>query len=760
MHRHAFTRFLASTILALGLVAAVAGIAPAASQIWSDRSPADIAPAGERLTTPTQYRALAADMEALRALLADIPLEGTPAADSRVTMELPLPDGRTGRFAVVESPILAPELQALYPDIRTYAGYGIDDPSAYTRFDLTPHGFHAIVLSRGGTIYVDPFQRGDITHYQSYFKRDNQSGVTLGGCTVVDEDNMAAEIRALVGDGYHRSGTELRTYRLAVAATGEYTAFHGGTVPLGLAAATTTMNRVTGVYEREVSIRMQMVANNNLIIYTNGATDPYTNNDGFTMLAQNQSNLDNVIGTANYDIGHVFSTGGGGIAGLGVVCRAGQKARGVTGLPQPIGDNFAIDYVAHEMGHQYGGNHSFNGNSGSCSGGNRNAATAYEPGSGSTIMAYAGICPGQNLQPHSDDYFHWINIQEIVTYSTQGAGNACAARTPTGAIEPTVSVPAGGFTIPMRTPFSLTASAVTTGAASYCWEESDLGPAGAPNSPTGNAPIFRSFDPVIGETRLFPKLSDLLNNQQTMGEILPIYGRNLSFRCTVRDAQVGGVGVRNNQIAFFVAAVGPFLVTSPNTAVSWAGLSQHEITWDVASTDIAPVNCANVNILLSTDGGVSWPLTLTSATPNDGTELVTLPAVTTTTARVKVEAADNVFFDISNVNFEITFVDPADVATLTPSASGLVLFASRPNPSTSATTIAFSMPRAGQAALRLYDPAGRLVRTLAEGFLSSGSHQAVWDGNDASGRNVGSGVYLYELNALGEKLTGRMTVLR
>ncbi len=656
-----------AVVLAAGIVpgTSLAAHQPPLDAVWYDVDASDLPAAGERWIVPQSYRTVGLDVAALQAVLAEAPMEGTPAAaTSDVVLALPLPEGGYGRFRIVESPVMAPELAAKFPEITTYAGQGLDDPTATTRFDWTPAGFHAIIFGLSGTIYIDPYSRGDVTNYISYYKRDF---VPSAGKRYVetmplsvdtdDAEAMRAELAQAIEQGVlPPTGSQLRTYRLAVAATGEYTTFHGGTVAQGLAAIVTSVNRVDGVYEREAAVRMVLVANNNLIVYTNPSTDPYTNSSGTTMLGQNQTNLDSVIGSANYDIGHVFSTGGGGVASLGVVCRAGLKARGVTGSSAPVGDPFDIDYVAHEMGHQYAGNHSFNGNAGSCSGGNRNASTAYEPGSGSTIMAYAGICGAQDLQPHSDDYFHGINLDEIVTYTNTGSGNGCPVITATGNQPPTVSAGSGGFTIPSQTPFTLTGSATDPDgdALTYNWEEFDLGTAGAPNNPL-NPPFFRSWPAVSSPSRTFPRLINLVNNTTVIGEVLPNVTRSMTYRLTARDNRMGGGGVNAASVTFNVTtAAGPFQVTAPNTAMTWPGNSSQAVTWNVASTTAAPVSCANVAIHLSIDGGLTYPTVLAASTPNDGSESVLIPNINTVTARVRVSCVSNVFFDISNVNFSIT----------------------------------------------------------------------------------------------------------
>lgn len=657
------------------LVTGVQAQASDEAGIWNDVLETAITGNIPRDIVPSIYRTLELNTEAVRQILNQAPMEFTAEAQIKtITLDLPLPYGGVVGFRIEESPIMDPLLGAKYPDIKTYRAYTIGQPSMTARFDFTPTGFHAMIFTGQGTVFIDPYHRNTTTHYISYFKRDlpfteDKRLIEEGP---FDELGMAEEIARLVELGVEASGTQLRTYRTAVATTGEYTTFHGGTVAAGLAAVVTAMNRVNAIYDREVAIRMELVANNDLIIYTNSATDPYTNSSGSTMLGQNQTNLNNVIGTANYDLGHVFSTGGGGVASLGSVCTT-SKARGVTGLPSPVGDPFYVDYVAHEIGHQFGGNHTFNGSSGSCSGGNRSSANAYEPGSGTTIMAYAGICSPQNTQNYSDDYFHLRSIIEIVAFSTTGSGNGCAAITATGNNPPVVTIPTGGFSIPINTPFQLTGFATDPNGdeMTFCWEEYDLGAAGAPNSPVGTAPIFRSFLPVTSPTRLFPRLSDILNNTQTMGEILPTYDRALNFRLTARDNKSGGGGVGYSPSLTFsaTAAAGPFLVTSPNTAVSWVSGAQYPVTWNVANTDVSPVNCANVRILLSTDGGQTFPHVLLSSTSNDGSETVQLPGLVSATARIKIEAVGNVFFDLSNTNFQIiplgvtTVVSPTNNST-------------------------------------------------------------------------------------------------
>jgi hypothetical protein len=672
------TGFILALALATASSAAAADTRPGArsgshppgSSLWQDVEPGSLAPGEEiRVLTPGTFRTLRLDQPAFSALAEKAPRELTPEARRQaVVLALPRPEGGFEHFRIEDSPIMEEALAAEYPEIRTWRGQSLDDPTATARFDWTPFGFHAMVLSERGTLFVDPWAKGDTSLYVAYYKKDYARRVKSDFRCAVSGDAVPAAFDEAGVDGpapLAPAGT-LQTYRLALAATGEYTAFHGGTVIAGMAAITTTMNRVNGVYERELAVRMVLVGNNSSIVYTNGSSDPYSNGDGGAMLSQNTSNLSSVIGSGNYDIGHVFSTGGGGIAGLGVVCGS-RKAEGVTGQGSPVGDGFDIDYVAHEMGHQFGGNHTFNGTTGSCGGGNRSASNAYEPGSGSTIMPYAGICGAEDLQPHSDAYFHSRSLIEISNFLAAG-GASCDQATNTGNTAPVVDAGAA-FTIPRSTPFTLTATGSDANGdpITFGWEEYDLGTASPPNTDNGNRPIFRSFNPTSSPARTFPRLSDILNNTSTLGESLPTTTRTMTFRVTARDNRSGGGGFSTDTTTVAVRAdAGPFVVTAPNTAVSWAGGTSQNVTWNVANTSAAPVSTANVRILLSTNGGTTFPTVLVASTANDGSETIVVPSTPTSTARIKVEAVGNIYFDVSNVNFTIT---PGGGGNLPPTAS-------------------------------------------------------------------------------------------
>jgi len=666
-------------LFTLGLLFLLAPSAFASSsQLWREVADTQLSRRPmNRTRVPDSYKTFEINKAGVDIVLGAAPEEFTEAVSDTI-IELPMPDGSFQRFRLVHSPIVEPGLAAKFPVLnRTFSAQGIDDPTATARIDLMPSGFHAMILSPKGTVMVDPYATGDTENYVSFYKRelpkldsfecevgsgfDSLFTVDAAGAGVIPDSSPDVE-----------SGGTLRTYRLALAATGEYTgAVGGGTVVGALAAQVVVMNRVNGVYERDLAIRMTIIANNDLIVYTNGGTDPYTNNNGSTMLGQNQTNLDNVIGSANYDIGHVFSTGGGGIANLNSPCGS-NKARGVTGLPSPLGDPFAIDYVAHEMGHQWGSNHTFNSTVGGCNG-NRSSANSFEPGSGITLMGYAGLCGSNNLAGNSIDTMHVRSLEVIINFSRAGNGNTCGVETATGNTPPVVTLTGGStWNIPKQTPFSLSATATDANddSLTYDWQQYNAGgSAGAattvPNSDADGIPrpLFRNYNPTVSGTRFFPSLQYIRANANVppsttggymTGELLPAITRTMTFQVLVRDNRASGGGINSATSTVNVdGASGPFVVTAPNTGVSWTGNTTQTVTWNVANTTAAPVSAANVKISYSTDGGLTFPTTILASTPNDGTQTIIVPNVATTQGRIKVEGEGNIFFDMSDANFTV-----------------------------------------------------------------------------------------------------------
>jgi hypothetical protein len=668
---------------ASGLVAESLASRQAGGELWRIIEESAITNRAERVAKPESYLTLRLDHDALAALLKSAPLEFTEAArNSQAVIALPQPDGSFSKFLFVESPLMEKALAARFPSIKTYRGQGIDDPTATARFDLTPEGFHAILLSSRGTTYIEPYARGNVVDYLSFYHQNAPAGSLAMECMVAENEVADAAERGLLS--HHDdsvsvvNGATLRTYRLAVGATGEYTAtYGGGTVAGALSAITTTINFVAAIYERELAIRLMLVANETSIIYTDTATDGYTHENIASMLGENQNKLDTVIGAANYDIGHVFdgSTLAGGFSfqgqagAIGNVCISGSKAGGVSIFRSVVpGDVVAYYLVAHEMGHQFGATHTMNGTGTGCAGA-RTASTAYEPGSGSTIMGYRWNCGAQDLRS-SSTYFHNASLEQMVNYTTNGSG-ACGVQSATGNNPPTVSA-GTSYTIPRSTPFALTATGSDPDGdfVTYNWEEFDLGAASPPDTDAdGQArPIFRSYPATASPTRNFPSTQYILNNANVpptsaacpvgggtclVGEALPSMTRTMNFRVTARDNRTTGA---INSAAMQVnvnAASGPFSITSPNSNVTWANDLPQTVTWNVANTNNAPVSVNAVRILLSTDGGNTFPVVLSASTPNDGSEQVFIPVGSTNTARIKVEAIGNIFFDVSDTNFTI-----------------------------------------------------------------------------------------------------------
>ena len=612
---------------------------------------------------PAEYRAMSLDTSDVAAYL-----KAGRDSGAEVAIELPLPEGGFTEFKVIDSGTLPVELQAKYPDILSFKGS--DAQGRRLRLDVSPIGFQAMVFDPEGIWVVRPEELAKGTSRYLVFRRA-QLALPDGFDyqELMDEHRHEVETDADATKPVvpmTQTGVQQRHYRAAVAANHQYIAsVGGGTVAGGLAATAAAVNRVSEVYEYEMSIRLTLVPNNDLLMFPSASGDLFGSN-GTGVIDYSTEEIDDIIGSENYDIGHVFTTGSGGIAGLGVVCRSYDKGRGTTGLPNPIGDAFYIDFVAHEMGHQFGGNHPFNGSLGNCSGLNRNRTTAYEPGSGSSIMAYAGICSADNLQAHSDPYFHAISLQEITNYTNSASGN-CSVNTTNPNQAPVIdvaSLPPSGLTLPARTPFKLYGEATDADpddVVMYSWEEWDLGPqAPLTAGDNGSSPIFRTWPPQSTGERVFPSMSTVLGGPALKGETLPTTTRPLKFRLTARDlrARAGGnPGSGTSQSSDISLSVvntaGPFKVNSPAAGVVWEANGSGTVTWDVANTNVAPVNCANVDIYLSSNGGDSFDYAVASAVPNSGSALVTVPPVTTTAARVYVGCSDNLFFNVSPANFTI-----------------------------------------------------------------------------------------------------------
>jgi len=603
---------------------------------------------------------------------------------SNAIISLPNADGGIEQFKIVEASNFEPALQAQFPQIRSFSGRGITDPYASLKLSISPDGIQTMVFrSEKENEFIEPYS-ADLSVY-SVFKSQRQKGNLAWTCSTTDQQifsSLSSKLgtETLATQAVGGSTGQLKTMRLAQSCNAEYSnyfgAFSSADVSKVLAAFNATLTRCNGVYEKDLALHLNLIPQTTAVIYYSPNSDPYSTNIS-SWNNQLQSALTANIGEANYDIGHMFgASGGGGNAGcIGCVCVDGQKGRGITspadGIPE--GDNFDIDYVVHEVGHQLGANHTF---SYSLEGTGQNK----EVGSGITIMGYAGIT-SYDVAPHSIDIFHATSIAQI---QANLANKTCPVTTNIAAnnVAPVIS-PVTNYTIPISTPFALSASAsdANNDPLTYCWEQNDnsstsgSGSVASPTKTTG--PNWISFKPQASPVRTFPRLSTILAGANVTGplaggdaganiEALSSVSRTLNFRLTVRDnhpynsstPEVGQTAF-TDVVVTVTSTAGPFQVTSPNTNITWAAGGTATVNWNVNGTNAGSVNCASVRILLSTDGGQTFPVVLSNSTANDGAETVVVPNTPGTTNRIKVESIGNIFFDISNTNFTIGNAAPS-----------------------------------------------------------------------------------------------------
>lgn len=655
-------------------------------ELWKDATGLDLRDSTSIGDKPKAFRSLELDVSNLKRVLAEAPMEFTEEAKQKsVMLSLPVPDGRLWRFRIEESPIMSQELAAKFPEIKTYSGQGIDDPSATLRFSWDPDGLKAFVLSPQGSFTVHPYLDRDSRYYVSIFARDVTA--TPFECAMPGTGSLEQLSPEQLGTTYVRtpdftiSGNTLREYRLSFSVTQQFYEHFGG---VGIspqndsavaAAITAFVNNLNLIYVTEISSRFRF--------FSWIADRPgLCGNPAFTcfppaqgpldqMQGANEFILDTIFPGANaYDVGAVLgyssngpsglaSFGTGGNSGIGGACDGSFKGQTAILLTGSAGDYWSSIVLAHELGHMFGARHTFSSSQGAC-GGNQDPVGMFEPGSGSTIMSYEPGCGSDNLYTGnpsgaSDPYFLTHSLLRIANH--KNTFTACGQNFSTGNAPPILASGGANATIPAFTPFTLTAVASdpTGDAITYNWEEWDLG-----------TTLYRSYVPSLSPSRIFPDLYFVLNYGSVppasiggflTGEALPSTTRTLNFTVTVRDNRsIGGATTARDQLLQINVRgeAGPFFITQPNSPLVLSGGSPTSVTWNVANTNLAPISTANVRILLSTDGGLTFPTVLAASTPNDGSETVTLPNLPTSTARIKVEAVDNIYFDISNTNFTIS----------------------------------------------------------------------------------------------------------
>ena len=549
------------------------------------------------------------------------------------------------------------KLATRYPEIRAFEGVALHDAATTIRLELSSKGLTAQVLGAGNRWLIDPVEGLSPEFSRSYkysksFHTKDEAFCELDSASVFGEGGAPNNQFKGTTRQARSTGESVKTYRLAVATTGEYGVYHGGTTASALEAVVATINRVDGIFASELAIRFQLVDDNDAVVFADPATDPFTgNDDAGTLIDESQVQIDLLIGTENYDVGHTLSTGAGGLAGLGVVCREGGKAEGVTGSSRPEGDFFDVDYVAHELGHQFAADHTWNGSNGGCGPQQRGPDSAYEPGSGSSIMSYAGLCGADNIASAVDALFHHQSFDQIIGYTTEGIGSVCGSEAVSGNTAPQVDA-GSDYVVPKQTPLVLTGSATDQeqGSLLYSWEQRDLGPQAALTDPDdGRFALFRMLDSSSSPERYLPALTTVVSGTLDLSERIPQVAREMTMRLTVKD---GAGGVQSDDIIVSIDGdSGPFEVVSPNGGEQ-VGRSK-TVEWDTGFTEQAPVSASMVEIYLSTNDGVSFDQ-LIDTVDNTGSANINFPAgIQSQDARLMIKGAGNIFYDVSDAAFQL-----------------------------------------------------------------------------------------------------------
>jgi hypothetical protein len=582
--------------------------------------------------------------------------------NSVTQITVPLPNGLSIAVTLSPSPILSEDLAKQYPNFMTYQAQQVGQSKNIGRFSISHLGLFGFFRYNNQWMLLSPVYQDETDDYASYWYKNaavESESATMAADflltkTQQDDPNFARKSVT--------TGDTIRTFKLALSTTAEYTQRLGGTAPNVVAELMNLVNRINQILLVDLGLQFELVDNHDIIFF-DATNDPYTNSDAATDIETNQQIVDQAIGTQNYDIGHLLGTNGGGLAYVGEICNSNFKAQGYTGLKNPQGERFYIDLVAHELGHQLGASHSFNAtNAGSCAGGQRNNVTAYEPGSGSTIMSYAGICGSQNLQNDSDPYFHAISIENIRDNIDGFSLRNCGIETNINNAVPQVQLTQNAYTVPANTPFVLDGSAIDADddPLTFTWEQFDNGSTlGATsnlkelNSDNGSNPLFRSYSPVDISKRYFPQLSDVLAGQTSLGETYATTDRDMHFRLTARDNK-GGVDQQDLVITVTTASQ-TFNIDTPS---QWQGSSEQTVTWDVGDTLSAPLNCSDVDILLIADTNNPLKIMVLSQTPNDGQQNIRVPNIISSEARLVLKCSHNVFYALSAEKFSIIGAEP------------------------------------------------------------------------------------------------------